>query len=1145
MVEFPRFSPDGRSIAFTGNYDGNRDIYTVPAEGGVPHRVTHHPGVDTLCGWTPDGRLLFMTNGLSFLQRAVQLFTVSPRGGLPQRLPVPYGTNGTISPDGRWLAYTPHSTDNRTWKRYAGGMATDIWLFDLKEMKSRRVTDWKGTDTAPMWFKETLFYASDQGPEHRLNIWRFDPKSGARTQITRFADYDVKWPSVGPGGAGEGEIVFQKGSALMSLNLTTNAVREVVVSIPGDRPAVRPRTLNAANYIRYWAISPNAKRVVVSARGDIWTLPAREGAPRNYTRTNGVNEIDPAWSPDGKWIAYFSDHSDNYELHLMQADGKGTPRKITSLGAGYRSGTTWSPDSKWISYTDNAGRLIVTNVENEQTRVLDTDPQGNPVRAAWSGDSRWLTYSRTVDGTMRTAVWIVNASTGERHRLTSGKFNEGSPVFDRKGEFLYFTSSRNFSPKYEDLGTTWIYTGTEVLLAMPLRGDVPSPLLLKSDEETVISAKAAASVTNKAEPQAADPLTGTWAGAAVGEGLPGGAGSLPITIDLKLSGTQITGTVRIAIASGPVSGAFNPATGEVTFSGNIAGQQASFELKLAGTSLSGTASALGRKFPISLTRQGGTPPAQPQAAPTSTSPQSAAAKEWKIDVEGAEGRSYVLNAAPGNFAQLGVNNAGHLVYVRTSRNGEAPTGVYVIDPAARTPREQLIALGGGFEMTPDGSRLLIPSGSGATIHAAAAGSPGEPVPTGDMQVTVDPRVEWRQMLRDTWRIQRDYFYDPNMHGVDWAGVFNMYARMLEDAATREDLTYISSEMISELNVGHAYYQGGENTPQPAVGVGMLGCDYVLDRGAYRIAKIYRGAPWDTDAVGPLSIPGVKVNEGDYLLAVNGVPLDTEKDPWAAFQGKAGSIVTLTISSRPQMDDAAREVTVRTLASEVNLRYRYWIEQNRLAVEKASGGRIGYIYVPDTGIPGQNDLFRQFTSQMDKDALLIDERWNGGGQIPTRFIELLNRPVTNQWARRHGADWVWPIDGHRGPKAMLVNGLAGSGGDAFPWYFQQAKLGKVLGTRTWGGLVGISGYPPLLDGAETKVPGFAFYKTDGNWGIEGHGVEPDITVMDDPAQMQNGADPQLAAGIAHLLEELKRNPFIPAKRPPYPNRRGFGADPRDK
>jgi tricorn protease len=458
--------------------------------------------------------------------------------------------------------------------------------------------------------------------------------------------------------------------------------------------------------------------------------------------------------------------------------------------------------------------------------------------------------------------------------------------------------------------------------------------------------------------------------------------------------------------------------------------------------------------------------------------------------------------------------------------------------------EKNVAAGGSFEVSADGQKIMIPRGQSAAIQDASPGAAAQNIVVSPMTAIIDPREEWRQMFQEAWRIQRDYFYDPTLHGVDWKGVRENYGRMLPDVASREDLSYVISEMISELNVGHAYYSGGDVENQPTTSVGLLGADLELANGKYRIANIYQGGPWDSDARGPLSQPGVNIKEGDLLLAVNGIPVDPAKDPWAAFQGLAGQTVTLTTSRPP--DPVTRDEVVKLLpGGDTNLRFREWIEKNRDYVEKQSGGRIGYVYVPDTGTSGQSELYRQLLGQRGKDALLIDERWNGGGQIPTRFIELLNRPVVNYWARRDHADWVWPWDAHHGPKAMLINGLAGSGGDAFPWYFRQAGLGKLIGTRTWGGLVGISGNPGLIDGARVTAPTFAFYEKDSTWGVEGHGVDPDIEVIDDPALMQNGGDPQIDAAIRHLLEELKRNPYIPARRPAYPNRKGFGLDPRDR
>jgi len=542
-----------------------------------------------------------------------------------------------------------------------------------------------------------------------------------------------------------------------------------------------------------------------------------------------------------------------------------------------------------------------------------------------------------------------------------------------------------------------------------------------------------------------------------------------------------------------------------------------------------------------------------------------------VDLDGFEQRAVLLPVERGGFALVGVNDQGHLLYLRGPRpgsddgpsvrildlsrdtkpgpgdDGEAGNGNAGGEGPRRGPVEKTV-LGDvdGFALTADGRKLLAWKDERmAVVEARPDQKMNEPVPTDGMEVPVEPRAEWRQIFTEVWRLQRDFFYDPGMHGVDWPAVRRQYEAMLSDCASREDLSYVVSEMISELNVGHAYYFGGDVETGPSVSVGMLGCDFELDEGAYRIARVVEGAPWDADARGPLSQPGVDVKVGDYLLAVNGVPVDPARDPWVAFQGLAGKVVTLTVSASPRRGDDAREVVVELLADERDLRYWAWVEANRRRVEQLGSGRVGYVYVPNTGIEGQNHLVRQLYGQIGREALIVDERWNGGGQIPTRFVELLNRPVANYWALRNGHDWTWPPDAHHGPKCMLVNGLAGSGGDYFPFYFRAAGVGKLVGTRTWGGLVGIQGGPPLLDGARTSVPAFAFYETDGTWGIEGHGVDPDIEVVDDPALMVGGRDPQLEAAVEHLLGELERNPHRPPARPAYPDRSGMGIRPEDR
>ena len=1064
---FPKFSPDGRTICFVGNYEGNRDLYTISAGGGVAARITHHPAGEILCDWTPRGRLLYSTNGFAGLRRQAQLWIVPATGGMPEQMPVPYGANGTISSDGQWLAYTPHSRDFRTWKRYRGGMATDIWLFHLENHTSRRITDWEGTDTLPMWHGKKVYYLSDAGPEHRLNIWVFNTDSDTRKQVTHFADYDVKWPSIGPGPAGGGEIVFENASGLYILDLGTEKSHVVEVRMPGDRPKIRPKAIDASKFIVGANVSSTGKRAVLEARGDIWTLPAEKGTTRNLTRTAGVAERDPAWSPDGQWIAYFSDATGEYELYIRQSDGRGDARQLTSDGKRYRYNPTWSPDSKLILFNDKTGALFVHTVEIGKTDLIDTDPTASFPQISWSHDSAWVAYTKNGDN-QQSSIWLYDVKAGKKQQITSGMFNDSLPTFDRKGDFLFFASSRRFeSPMYEDVGSTFIYANTEVLAAVALNKDVASPLAPKSDEETWDDEDDEGDEDDDDDEEEDDEKE---------------EDSDSENDDSKDKDDKDEG--------------------------------------------------------------------DEEDDDKDKKKEDEKIEPVKIDLDGLERRAILLPVKKGVFSTLAVNHKGHLIYTRRSARGSgAKPSIMILDLEDDKHEEKTVLKDvGNFAISADGKKLLVFK-DGKTmviVKAAADQKMDKPISLAGMKATIDPRSEWRQMFNEAWRIQRDFFYDPNMHGLDWPAVRKRYASMLDDCVSRPDLSFVIGEMISELNVGHAYARGGGDFETvPSVSVGMLGCDFELDSGAYRIARIYEGAPWDLDARGPLSQPGIDVKESDYLLAVNGVPVDTSKDVWAAFVGLADSVVTLTVSEKPVRDDDARTVVLKPLSSESTLRYRAWIEKNRAYVDERSGGKVGYLYVPDTGVNGQNNLIRQFYGQRHKKALIIDERWNGGGQIPNRFIELLNRPVSNYWAVRDGRDWIWPSDAHQGPKCMLINGLAGSGGDCFPYYFRQSKLGKLIGMRTWGGLVGISGNPILIDGGRTTSPTFAFYENDGTWGVEGHGVDPDIEVVDDPALMADGGDPQLDAAIALMLKELEHNTFEPPARPAYVNRSGMGIREEDK
>lgn len=1092
VERFPRFNPAGTQIAFSGNYEGGNDLYTIAVDGGVAQRVTYHPSSESLCDWTPDGKkLIYTTNGFAGLGRQQQLFTISAKGSaLPQQLPVPYGANGAISSDSNWLAYTPYARDTRTWKRYRGGLASDVWLFHLKDKTSKQITDFEGTDSLPMWHGKTVYYLSDGGTEARLNVWKYDTASGDREQVTKFKNYDCKWPSIGPGSNGKGEIVFSCGPDLYLLDLETEKSKTVQVTIPGDRPTVRTNTVDAADFINNADISTTGKRVSIEARGDIWTAPVKNGSPRNLTKTSGAAERNPIWSPDGRWIAYLSDASGEYEVYVTQSDGRGDTKQLTKNGDCYRQLENWSPDSKYISFSDKTGKLFLLNVESKDVKLIDTDPSAQSITPSWSHNSQWICYARVSEERAPiSSIYVYNVKDGTRKQLTDDYFNDDDPTFDTKGEYIYFVSSRFFnSPTYDDIGTTFVYGKTEVVVAMPLRTDVKYPMMAKIDEETWKddSKEEADQEDEKADDEKSDAKD---SGDAKSKG----------KSDEKDDAKDKTPDDDKADSQASPSDKSDEKSGDKEDSDDDKKAKKDEEEK---------------------------------------------DESFEIEFDGIEARAFQVPVGNGSFNGLAVNSKNHLLFGTRPSSGRP--SIKVIDLSAEKKEAKTVAEGAGsFTISSDGKKLVTFAGGKLHVIDAAAGQKlDKPVSTANMTVRINPREEWRQILREAWRLERDYFYDPTMHGVDWDGVWDQYESMLDDCASRADVGFLIREMISELNVGHAYYRGGNDVKAgPKTDTPVLGCRFEVHKGVYKIAEIYQGAKWDLDARNPLAMAGIKA--GQYLLEINGQKLTKKESPFAMLSGTIGSTVSLTVSDDEKLDEDDTRVAVKPMRSDNNLRFRGWVEAKRKYVEEKSNGKVGYIYVVNTGIPGQNDLVRQLYAQFNKDALIVDDRWNGGGQIPTRFIELLNRPVTNYWAKRDGLDWTWPPDSHQGPKCMLINGPAGSGGDMFPALFKQNKLGKLIGKRTWGGLVGISGGPTLVDGASVTMPSFAYYEKDGTWGIEGHGVDPDIEVIDDPAKMVDGGDPQLDVAIKEMLSEIEKNGYKKPKRPAYPDRSKFGLEPKDR
>lgn len=1058
---FPRFSPDGKEVAFVASYAGGADVYVLSIDGGVPRRVTHHPDNEVLCDWDPSGKeLVYYSSALSGQRRAPKLFRVSKDGGQPTPLAVPYGTFGAIDPTGTWLAYTPVTqSEFRTWKRYQGGMAQDIWLFNLKTTESKRMTSFPGTDCLPAWHGREIFFLSDRDDVGRLNVWRFDSASGTTEPITKFTDDDVRFPSAGPE-----DLVFTAAGKLHRYEFASKKTVAVDVVLPNDRPNLVAAKIDCAPFVSSVTAGPKGKRLAVEARGELFSVPVKEGAVLNLTQTDGTAERQPAWSPDGKWIAYVSDRSGENQICVRPADATGTEaeRTLTKLGPGYRFSPTWSPDSKSLVFTENDGSLSLVDVEKGEVRRLDADPDGQPIGVQWSPDSRWLAYSRRAAETRNAAIWLCDTRDGKLHQVTSGKFNDRSPSFDADGDWLFYVSSRIFEPVYSELDETWIYGNSQKLVAVPLRADVKNPWAPKDDSETA----------------------------------PDESGESGESDESKKDGDDV------AKAAGAESG----------------------------------------DKPADATDKD----AKAKAADAKT------AKPVEIDLAGFEARAMLVDAPGGRFG--GVRGAkGKIAYLRLPRLG-AESGEASDDDEPQGPngtlcyfdledeKEHVVLAGvGGFELLPGGAKALVDAGGYAIVELAEGQKADEKIALAHLDATIDPRREWRQIVTEAGRLMRDYFYVPEMHYVDWPKVVARYVHALDDCTNRADVDFLLRELVAELNVGHAYVgsppaMNGQTAPPS---VGLLGCDWTLERGAYRIARFVGGGEYDVDARSPLTLPGVDARVGDFLLAVNDVPVDAARNVYAAFEGTVGRPTWITLNAEPTRDGKERRVLVEPIASEGELRYRDWVARNRARVAELTRGRVGYVHVPDTGIHGQNELVRQFMGEFSKPALIVDERWNGGGQIPTRFIELLNRPVTNYWAVRHGEDWTWPPVGHRGPKCMLINESSGSGGDCFPYFFRQAGLGKLIGTRTWGGLVGLSGNPSFVDGSSITVPTFGFYEKDGTWGVEGHGVDPDLEVIDDPSLMVDGGDPQLLAAVKQMLAELEAAPPTTPKRPASPNRAKAG------
>jgi tricorn protease len=1017
----PFFSPDGSMIAFTGEYDGNTDVFVVPATGGVPKRLTYHPGVDVVAGWTPDGKNILFRSVRNSYSGFSRLFTVAVDGVFPTELPLPMAYAGSYSADGARLAYVPLPPAFQIWKRYRGGRASWIWVAKLSDSSVERIPRENSNDFNPLWVGNKIYFLSDRSGT--VTLYAYDTSSKKVSQVIDNKGLDIKSASAGPGG-----IVYEQFGSLYFYDLASGSPRALKISLAGDLPGVRPRFEKAASRILNAAISPAGARAVFEARGDILTVPAEKGDVRNLTKSSGVADRDPAWSPDGKWIACFSDDSGEYALHLLPQSGEGEVKTI-DLGKppSFFYSPVWSPDSKKIAFHDKRLNLWYVEVEKGTPVKVDTDLYDHPQRSldpAWAPDSKWITYTKRLRSQFH-AVFVYSLENGKATQITDGLSDARYPVWDKNGKYLYFAASTDYgtSTGWLDMSSYNRLVSRSVYVVV-LKKDLPSPLAPESDEEKAPEAKPEEKKEPAAKPEEKPKEKGKEA--------------VSVAIDFDNISQRI---LALPIPARPYGALFAGRTGVLFL--------------LEGQPLVG--------FPF----------------------QGFTLQKFELEKRKVE---------------------------------------KVLDNVM------------AFDLSFNGEKMLYRLGQDRWFISGTAQppKPGEgQLKTDQMEVRVDPRAEWKQMFHEVWRMERDFLYDPGAHGLDLAAAEKKYAPYLDSVAHRADLSYLFYEMLGNLVLGHTYVQGGDLPQPPRVTGGLLGADYKVENGRYRFARVFNGENWNPQLRAPLTQPGVNVVAGDYLLAVNGRDLRAADNLYSFFEATAGKSVTLKVGPNPDGKDA-REVTVVPVESEFALRNLAWIEDNRRKVDQLSGGRLAYVYLPNTGGPGYINFNRYYFSQVGREGAVIDERFNGGGSVADYMIDYLKRPLLSYWHTREGEDFPTPFASIFGPKAMLINEFAGSGGDFLPWAFRKSQIGPLIGKRTWGGLVGIYDYPQLIDGGFVTAPRLAFWNPNGTWDVENNGVAPDIEVEQDPKAMREGHDPQLEKAVDWLLDSLKKNPLPKHQRPAFPN-----------
>lgn len=1013
LLTKPIFSPNGKWIVFTGTYDHNTDVYIVPAKGGQPERLTYHPGPDIAVGWTRDGKsILFRSHRYSYSDPN-QLYTVPISSGFPHELPLSMAEDGSYSPDGEHLAYVPIFQWEPFWKGYKGGQHTQIWIARLSDSHTIRIPNMNANESEPMWVGDTIYFLSDRdGP---ITLFAYDVDSKKASKLITNKGFDITSASAGPGG-----IVYSQFGQLHIYDYSSGKTTAVPVTVKGDLPQRRARYEDVADEVNYAGMSPNGVRGVFGAHGDIFTVPTKHGSIVNLTHSSGSMERDPAWSPNGKYIAYFSDRDGEYDLYISPQDGIGPVQKV-KLGQdnAYYYNLRWSPDNKKLVFSDQKFQLWVVNIEtaNPQPVKIATNSFTRSFDASWSPDSRWIAYTKQLPNFMN-AVFIYSLVTGESHQMSHGRSFAMSPRFDPNGKYLYFTASTNIGPSLDFDLASFERPVTSYVYAVTLAADTASPVAPKTGFEK--------------------------------------------TKHKEHDKTK----------------------------------------KKHGKSKKEKAPAV------------------------------------HVDFDGLLDRTVPLPVKPARYADLEVGKSGVLFLqkvptVRMPDNGAKPAILRFKLETKKTKRLQYAAR--LVALSTDGQKMLYRKGHKWFISATKPKAKPKAVKLEGMRVRVKPRKQWAQMYHEAWRIERAFFYNPIYDGLDIGAAEKLFAHYLPGIASRNGLSFLFREMLSYMAVGHMFIYGGYVPTMQEVKVGLLGANYKVEHGRYRIARIFTGGKWNPKLYAPLAQPGLKVKVGDYVLAVNGRPIDADESIYAAFEDMANQTVTLTVGPNPGLEDS-HEITVKTIPSERKLRKTAWVAHNMELVNKLSGGKLAYIYLPDTNWGGLTNFNRYFFSQADKQGAIIDERFNHGGSLSDYIIQYLTRKpmalAVNRWGERTTA--VLPQMQIAGPKVMIINQFSGSGGDALPWYFKKEDVGPLVGVRTWGGLVGIGGYPELMDGGTVTAPRIAVEGLDGTFPVENHGIAPDVKVWQDPEKMRQGLDPQLKRAVEIALKQLEAHPPKEYKRAPWRN-----------